>query len=107
LISFPWQVPAWHVEPAAHWEEEEHVAGQVVDDPLHRYGAQAGLPAVPASDVEHWPREPLTLQALQDAVQALLQQYPSTQWPLWHWDARVHAFPLVRAETQVPALLQK
>jgi hypothetical protein len=46
------------------------------------------VPAVPARlQASHWP------------VQAALQQTPSTQKLEAHWDAAVHAWPLLRAQT--------
>ena len=46
-------------------------------------------------------------QALQRSAQADSQQTPSTQSPLAHWLAAVHAPPLVCGAMQYPATEQK
>ena len=58
--------------------------GQVTMAPLHRYGSQAGSPAVPISLATQIPALPGTSQASQALTQLVLQQKPSMQWPLWH-----------------------
>ncbi len=77
-------------------------SGQPALVPLHRYGAQLGLPGpVVAMQV---PTDPLTLHALQAPVHAVLQQKPSTHWCEAHWAALVQAAPLARGTPQVPPL---
>ncbi len=55
---------------------------QVVLDPSQRYGEQDGLPAEPSGTTEQVPSLPASSQASQLSPQAVLQQYPSTQFPL-------------------------
>lgn len=71
-----------------------HESGQPALVPLHRYGAQLGLPGpVVAMQV---PTEPLTLHALQAPVHAKLQHTPSTQRPEAHWLSLAHDVPFAR-----------
>jgi hypothetical protein len=61
--------------------------------PAHSLSGSALFRMVP-----HVPLPPLpffvALQALHSASQALLQQKPSTQWPLWHSGPAVQAAPI-------------
>jgi hypothetical protein len=43
------------------------------------------------------------LQAVQVAVQAVLQQNPSAQFPVMHWEERVQAAPCACRTVQTPA----
>ncbi|MEN9797934.1 MAG: hypothetical protein RL653_1630 [Pseudomonadota bacterium] len=52
----------------------------------------------------HVPTLPGTLQAWHVAVQAPLQQTPSTQWPELHWLAAVQLCPTTRFGSHAPAL---
>jgi hypothetical protein len=74
---------------------DEQPLGQLALAPLHKYGVQLGLPLEPADTTVHAPRLPATLHASQLPPQAVLQQRPSTQLPLWHALAPLHAAPLV------------
>ena len=62
--------------------------------------------SVPGAIAPHEPLEPppffAALHAWQSPEQGLLQQNPSTQLPLAHWEAAVHAVPFVA--THAPAL---
>jgi hypothetical protein len=62
--------------------------------------------SVPGRDAPHEPFEPppffAALHAWQSPEQGLLQQNPSTQLPLAHSEATVHAVPFVA--THAPAL---
>ncbi len=62
------------------------------------------MPALPEATGLQVPTLPVTLQASQEPPQAVLQQTPSTHWPLPHWLAAVHVPPLVFFATQAPAL---
>jgi hypothetical protein len=46
--------------------------------------------------------EPGISQAWHCAVHAELQQYPSTQFPFWHWALLVQGVPLACVDTQLP-----
>jgi hypothetical protein len=51
-----------------------HPVGQLALAPLHRYGAQLGLPLEPPAAMLHVPCEPAWLQAAQLALHGVLQQ---------------------------------
>jgi hypothetical protein len=53
------------------------------------------------------PTLPEKLQTLQPPTQPLLQQTPSTHWPLWHSLAFVQAVPLTALGWQAPLVSQK
>jgi hypothetical protein len=76
--------------------------------PLQALGAMHGVVALvscwPAGALEQVPMLPVTLQAWQVPVHALLQHTPSAQKPLAHWVLAVHVVPLLAR--QVPAPLQ-
>ncbi len=70
-----------------------HADGQEAEPP-HTYGAQAGVPVLPAAMGLHVPSLPATLHASQEAPQPELQQKPSTQLPLTHSEAEPQVPPL-------------
>jgi hypothetical protein len=76
--------------------------GHEAELPLHTYGAQLGLPVEPDDMLVQVPKEPVRLQASHAPAQAVLQQRPSTQWPLVHWKASVHTAPSALLATQAP-----
>ena len=92
------------VLPLAHWLSFVQVVGQDAEVPLHRNGAQVGLPAPPAATGLHVPTLPARLQASQEPPHAVLQQTPLAQLPETHWPSAPHVAPLVFLGTQAPAL---
>jgi hypothetical protein len=90
--------------PEEHWVSEEQVVPQLAEEPVHTYGPQEGLPALPEATGPHVPMLPATLQASQAPPHAVLQQTPSTQLPLPHWLLAVQEVALVFLGTQAPAL---
>jgi hypothetical protein len=58
---------------------------------------------VPASAGVHVPMLPTCAHVMQLPPQAVLQHTPSTQLPLAHWLAPVHAVPLLSFGTHEPA----
>lgn len=108
------QLPDWHSAPAtqavprtplgthppdSQKESDAQAAcveqplGHRADAPVHVYGAQAGLPALPGASRVHLPRDAGRLQTSQGSVHDRSQQTPSTQKPLAHCDATVQVFP--------------
>ena len=77
-----------------------HPPGQVVFVPLHRYGEHVGEPAYPVGAGVQVPG--VALHTSQDAEHAVLQQYPSTQFPEAHAALRVHGEPAESVATQPP-----
>ena len=98
------QTPLKQVLPLAHWLSLVQAAGQDAEEPLHRNGAQVGLPALPAATGLHVPTLPVTLQALQEPPQAVLQHTPSTHCPLPHWLEAEQVAPFCCLGTHAPAL---
>jgi hypothetical protein len=94
----------WHVFPDAHCASAVQLVGHVAAAPLHRYGVHDGLPALPAVAFVHVPSDPATLHASHAFPHALLQQYPSTQFPLVHWPAAVQVLPFAFFATQLVPL---
>jgi hypothetical protein len=66
--------------------------------PLHAGRFPTGTPVTGT----HSPALPGTLQASHCPMQSLLQQTPSTQWPLRHSPSREHEPPLVPSGLQTP-----
>jgi len=59
--------------------------------------------SVPDTAGVHWPSVPTPPQVMQAPVQALSQQTPSTQKPLWQLPAAPQAVPFVSFAVQTPA----
>jgi hypothetical protein len=59
--------------------------------------------SVPETAGVHWPRVPTPPQVMQAPPQALSQQTPSTQKPLWQLPAAPQAVPFVSFTVQAPA----
>jgi hypothetical protein len=97
-------LPLKQVLPLAHCESAVQAVGHEAEAPLHKKGAQVGLPGEPAETGLHVPTLPVRLQASHEPPHAVLQQTPSTQLPLPHWLAAEQAVPLVFWGTQVPPL---
>jgi hypothetical protein len=70
--------------PEAQAKSLAQVVGHAAEAPLHTYGAQAGVPALPEGVAVHVPTLPGRLQASQAPAQAVSQQTPSTQLPNSH-----------------------
>ena len=68
--------------PKMHWASALQLTGQLAAEPLQTYGAHIGLPNEPAGTLVHIPTAPGRLQASQAPLQAVLQQTPSTHWPV-------------------------
>jgi hypothetical protein len=66
---------------------------QLPDEPEHAYGAQDGVPSLPAVTLVHRPMFPGRLHALQGPAQAVLQHTPSTQLLDTHWLPAEQAWP--------------
>ncbi len=98
------QTPPTQVLPLAHWVSLVQAVGQLADEPLHRNGAQVGLPVLPEATGLQVPTLPATLQESQEPPQAVLQHTPSTQLPLPHWLLAVQVVLLVFFATHAPAL---
>ena len=79
-----------------------HEAGHEAAAPSHKYGAQAGFPAVPALSGVQTPAAPGRLHASHAPLHAVLQQTPSTQLAALHWLPAVQAAPSVFFGTQRP-----
>ncbi len=92
FLETQWFEPS-HQLPLEQPASLVQVPGQLVPEPLHRYGAQLGLPVEPAGLGVHVPKLPDTLHASQAAPQAVLQQYPSMQLPLVHSTALAQLWP--------------
>ncbi len=65
--------------------------------PLHRKGAQAGVPTAPAAIAEHVPPDPGAVHVAQLPVQAVSQQTPPTQKPEMQLAPTVQKRPLAEA----------
>jgi len=104
LVFFGTHEPALQKLPLTHWLSVVQVMGQLADEPLHMYGAHAGVPVLPAGEFVHVPSLPAALQESQAPEQALLQHTPSTQLPLVHWLLAEHTAPLDILGTHAPAL---
>lgn len=74
LVSLPTQVLVMQYAPLAQAAVVVQVAGQSELEPEHRYGAHAGLPALPASATTQVPSRPEALQRSHGAPQATSQQ---------------------------------
>jgi hypothetical protein len=98
------QAPLKQVLPAAHWVSLAHEVGQEADEPLHRKGAQVGLPELPEATGLHVPTLPGRLHASQEPLHAVLQHTPSAQLPLPHWLAAEQVAPADFFGSQTPAL---
>jgi hypothetical protein len=70
--------------PVVHWASVAQVVAQEADVPPQVYGAQDGLPPLPAGTTEQVPTLPLRLHASQAPPHAVLQQTPSAQLPELH-----------------------
>jgi hypothetical protein len=80
-------------EPSQLPPQREPSLLQAVRDPCGVPVTATQVPTLPeTSQAWHWP------------PQAVLQQTPSTQLPLPHWLAAVHAPPLASLGTHAPAL---
>lgn len=90
-------VPALQKNPAAHSPSPPQLTGQLALVPLHTYGAHPGSPALPAAATVQAPG--IALQTSHAPLHPVWQQYPSTQNPLAHSRARLHASPAARAPT--------
>ena len=95
----PSQVPALHSVPLTNWRQAP-LPSQVPSSP-QLAGVLAGqtresLGLPPDGMKKHSPRWLARLHALQVSPQALVQQIPSAQKPLWHSPSQVQdsAFPL-------------
>ncbi len=86
----------------AHCESAVQALGQRGEVPLHTYGAQEGLPALPEGMGLHVPTLPVRLQTSQLLSHAELQHTPSTQWLPRHCSARLQLAPVPRRGTQAP-----
>ncbi len=92
-----WQAPVWHVPsvPQLDIMLTEHTP----------WGS-----AMPLTDWLHVPVPPPpacwsdAAQATHAPVQAVLQQNPSAQKPLWHWSAAVHGLATGSLLTHMPLL---
>jgi hypothetical protein len=93
--------------PDTQSELLKHVEGQPALTPLQRKGVQLGLPAEPSDSGLQVPMLPLRLQASQAAPQAVVQQTPSAQKPLWHCRAEVQTVPFACLAAHCPVALQK
>ena len=81
----------------------EHFAGHDWPAPSHRYGAQLGEPAAPATASVHEPA--MTPEQVWHAPEQLEPQHTfDTQKPLEHCRAVEHAAPAVSCGVQVPEL---
>ncbi len=67
----------------------------------HTFGAGQPEVLVPAWTFSHVPALPGRLQAWHTPVQAVAQQTPLAQKPVWHWASVVQALPL-HANGQLP-----
>jgi hypothetical protein len=73
--------------PVPHWVSDVHAVAHVELMPSHANGAQDGRPNDPAGAMPHVPgvpASPFKAHDWQDALQAVLQQNPSTQFPVLH-----------------------
>jgi hypothetical protein len=70
--------------------------------PSQDFGLGHVLSEYPAGTIEHIPRSPGTLHALQFCVHVLSQQYPSMQLPLEHSPASMQGVPLGFLQTPAP-----
>jgi hypothetical protein len=80
------------------------VLGHAEPRPLHKKGAQVGLPGEPSGTAAQLPSLPAMLQALQLAPHAWLQQNPSTQLLLAHSAPATHVSPMGFWPTHMPPL---
>jgi hypothetical protein len=68
----------------AHCASLVQIVPQLEFEPVQRYGAQLGLPGLPAGTTVHCPSAVRSLHVSQAPEHALLQQNPSTQNPVAH-----------------------
>ena len=101
LVSASTHAPATHFEPPLHCASTMQLDGHVAESPTQRYGAQAGLPALPAGAFEQVPPVPGSAHVSHAPAQAVSQHTPSTQWPLAQVLAVVQSVPgtFVRRQT--------
>ena len=126
----PVQVPATHVSVCVHalpslqavpfvttvWTQPEagsqlsavhgllssqEMAALEHDPPEHTPAATWHLSFVQAIPLLGW-QLPVALQTWHAPHELIEQQNPSTQLPLWHWEARLHVPPLACAPLHMP-----
>jgi hypothetical protein len=101
LALRPEQVPVgpgvWQKLPPTQSGSPAQTLTQLADAPLHRYGAQLGLPCTPSAINVHEPVE----QESHAPEHAVLQHFPSAQKPVLHSFAPEHADPLLFLAEQV------
>jgi hypothetical protein len=76
-----------------------HIVGHVASVPPHTYGAQVGLPPLPAGSTMHAPAEQFP-----HAPHAVLQHTPDTQLPDVHWSVAVQVELLACLGVHCPPL---
>jgi hypothetical protein len=97
VTEAPLQVPSWQIVPPRYFRQAP-LPSQVPSRPQVDWAdtgqmlAERGM--TPAGTKVQTPGEPGTLQDLHVSVQALSQQRPSTQNPLWQSASQPHALPL-------------
>jgi hypothetical protein len=98
------QPAAWQTVPATYFLQAP-APSHVPSCPHEETGSaeQSLRTSVPGTAGVHWPRVPTPPQVMHAAVQALSQQTPSTQKPLWQAPAAPQAVPFVSCAAQTPA----
>jgi hypothetical protein len=89
--------------PVAHCASLVQAEGQEVPPP-HTYAPHEGLPALPSGKAVQVPTLPGRAQESQAPPQAVLQQTPSTHWPLAHAPVPPQLAPSVSLGEHWPAL---